>query len=120
MPLELTELTSDNDFQPLMKTLHDSYSHPYNGFWEIFKGKSTAECQERYTQWHRADPTSHWIYVKDTETDEIVGGTQWNVFETNPFAEPKPPMAAYWIEEGSPFVLTQKVSGDDMLRKCEK
>ena len=101
MALKLSELTSDEEFPGLMAALYDSYSSPYNGFWDIFKGKSGEECQARYMQWHRSDPTSHWIYVTDTENGQIVGGTQWNIFEKNPYAEPKPPMAAYWIQEGS-------------------
>ena len=51
-------------------------------------------------QWYKADSTSHWIYVTDTETGQIIGGTQWNIFEKNPYVETKPPMAAYWIQEG--------------------
>ena len=101
MPLKLSELTSDEEFSGLMATLYNSYSDPYNGFWDIFKGESEAECQARYMQWHKADPTSHWIYVTDTETGQIIGGTQWNIFEKNPYAVPNPPMAAYWIQEGN-------------------
>lgn len=97
MPLELTELTSDEEFPVLMATLYNSYSSPHNGFWDIFKGASEEECQARYTQWHKADPSSHWIYVTDTESGQVIGGTQWNIFEENPYLEAKPPMAAYWI-----------------------
>ena len=100
MPLKVRELTSDEEFPGVMSTLHNSYSNPYNGFWDIFKGKSEEECQARYMQWHNTDLTSHWIYVTDTETGQIIGATQWNVFKENPYLEPKPPMAAYWIEEG--------------------
>ena len=101
MALKVSELTSDEEFSGLMATLYNSYSTPYNGFWDIFKGESETECQARYIQWHKADPTSHWIYVTDTETGQIIGGTQWNIFEKNPYAVPNPPMAAYWIREGS-------------------
>lgn len=100
MPLRLTELSSNGEFPDLMATLYDSYSNPYNGFWDISKGMSGEECQARYTGWHKSDPSSHWIYVTDTETGQVIGGTQWNVYETNPYAEPHPPMTAYWIEEG--------------------
>ena len=110
MPLELSELTSDNEFPQLMATLYNSYSTPYNGFWDIFKGKSGEECQARYMQWHNADPTSHWIYVKDTVTDQIIGGTQWNIYETNPYAESRPPMSAYWIQEGNMTAIISTLS----------
>lgn len=101
MPLRLNELTSDDEFPGLMATLYNSYSKPYNGFWDIFKGESEEECQARYMQWHKADPTSHWIYVTDTETGQVIGGSQWNIFEKNPYLETNPPMAAYWIQEGN-------------------
>ena len=100
MPLKLTELTSDEEFPALMTALYDSYSKPYNGFWDMFKGASGQECLERYKQWHNADPTSHWIYVTDTETGQVIGGTQWNIYEKNPYEKPGPVMQAYWIEEG--------------------
>lgn len=101
MPLKLNELTSDDEFPGLVATLYNSYSKPYNGFWDILKGNSEEECQARYMQWHKADPTSHWIYVTDTETGQVIGGAQWNIFEKNPYLESKPPMAAYWIQEGN-------------------
>lgn len=49
-------------------------------------------------QWHKADPTSHWT---GTETGQMIAGAQWNIFEENPYLEIKPPMAAYWIQEGN-------------------
>ena len=75
MTLQLSELSSDVEFHELMSVLYNAYSHPYNGFWDMFKGKSGEECTARYTEWHNADPTSHWVYVTDTETGRIVGGT---------------------------------------------
>ena len=101
MPLQVTELTSDEEFSALMATLHNGYSDPYNGFWDVFKGESEAECQARFMQWHKADPTSHWIYVTDTETGQIIGGTEWNILEKDPYDEAKSPMVAYWIQDGS-------------------
>ena len=85
----------------LMATLYYSYSTPHNGFWDIFKGESEEECQAPYMQWHEADPSSHWIYVTDTESGQVIGGTQWNIFEQNPYLEARAPMAAYWIQEGN-------------------
>lgn len=98
MSLKLNELTSDGEFPGLMATLYNSYSKPYNGFWDISKGNSEEEYQARYMQWHKADPTSHWT---GTETGQMIAGAQWNIFEENPYLEIKPPMAAYWIQEGN-------------------
>ena len=101
MALQLTELTSDAEFPPLMDALYDGYSHPYNGFWKLFKGPSAEECTARFTKAHNADPTSHWIYVTDTTTGQVVGGTQWNIYESNPYTKPLPPFLATWWEEGT-------------------
>lgn len=51
-------------------------------------------------KWHKADPTSHWIYMTDTETGQIIGGPQWSRFEKSPYTESNPTMVAYWIQEG--------------------
>ncbi|MCJ1374398.1 hypothetical protein MMC20_005630 [Loxospora ochrophaea] len=101
MALQLHELTSDAEFPALMTCLYDSYSNPYNGFWDIFKGASADECTARFTAWHNSDPTSHWLYVTDTKTGEVIGGTQWNIYKENPFASAPPSLRAYWIEEGT-------------------
>lgn len=73
MTLQLTELSSDVEFHELMAVLYDAYSNPYNGFWNIFKGRYGEECTNRYTGWHNADPTSHWIYVTDRRRGELLG-----------------------------------------------
>ena len=72
-------------------------------------------------QWHKADPTSRRIYVTDTETDQIVGGTQRNVFDKDPYVEPSPPMAASWIEEGHLYIFyfefsTLRIRNDTAFR----
>jgi len=103
MSLQLIELKSDEEFKPLMETLYDAYTHPYNGFWDMFKGESEEECLQRFTQWHKGDPTSHWLYVTDKKTGKVLGGTQWNIYEKNPFEKPGPKFAAYWIKEGTEF-----------------
>ena len=54
------------------------------------------EPKERQWQRHRDDPTSHWLYVEDDESGEIIGGAQWHVHETNPWVEPQPKLDAYW------------------------
>ena len=99
--LQVKEITTDEEFSQIMTVLFNSYNEPYNGFWAIFQGKSEDECGARFIQWHNADPTSHWIYVEDTEQNQIIAATQWNIIEENPHVEPKPPPAAYWIEEGT-------------------
>jgi hypothetical protein len=101
MPLELREVKTDEEMKPVMDALYESYTHPYNGFWDMFKGQSDEECVERYSQWRNMDPSVRWIYVVDTELNEVIGATQWNIYESNPFATPQPPLQAYWEKEGA-------------------
>lgn len=91
MALKVKEVTSDEVFPRLVATLHESYSKPYNGFWDIFKGRSGEECQTRFAQWHNSDPTSHWIYVEETETGQIIGATQWNITKRTHMQKPSHP-----------------------------
>lgn len=92
MPLEVREVTTDAEMPAPMEALYESYTHPYNGFWDMFKGHSDEECIQRYNQWLNMDSTTHWIYVIDTESKEIVGATQWIIHEENPFADSQPPL----------------------------
>lgn len=105
MPFQIKEVTTDAEMGQLMETLYESYTHPYNGFWDMFKGQSDEECIVRYNQWRSLDPSVHWIYVVDTETNEVVGATQWNIYTENPFGTPPPPLKAYWNEEGEMYYL---------------
>lgn len=100
MPLCLHELVNDEEFRPVVDVENEAYSNPFNGVWEITKGASLEECCARQLSWHRNDPSSHWLYVTDDETGAVVGGAQWNVHRTNPFAVEKPTKTAYWLPEG--------------------
>ncbi|OKL57708.1 hypothetical protein UA08_06902 [Talaromyces atroroseus] len=101
MPLELHELSGDAEFPALVDGLWRGYDQPFNGFWEILKGPSKEECIARYQSWHKADPTSHWLYVTDSETNQVAGAMQWNIFETNPYINGPPSLPAYWWPEGT-------------------
>jgi len=79
---------------------YEGYAKPFNGFWEILKGPSQEETCARQLSWHKADPTGHWLYVVDTDTKEVVGGVQWNIHETNPYANGPPTLPAYRFPEG--------------------
>jgi hypothetical protein len=100
MPLELHELSGETEFPALVDSLWRGYDQPFNGFWEILKGPSKEECIARYQLWHTSDPTSHWLYVKDSETGQVAGAIQWNIFETNPYINGAPSVTADWWPEG--------------------
>ena len=98
MPLKLKRVQTKEEFDPVVIVEHEAYSQPANSFWEILKGPSIEECQDRQWNWHTIDPKSNWFYVHDTESDEAVGGAQWIVNETDPFEQPAPALRATWWE----------------------
>lgn len=101
MPLQLKEVSTDAEFARVMEALFDAYSYPYDGFWVICKGSSEQECVSRFNKWRKQDPNAHWIYVTDTETDEVVGATQWNIYESSPSEDPRSELQGDWLEEGN-------------------
>jgi len=99
MTLTLHELTTDSEFPPIVAVEHEAFATPFNGFWEILKGPSQEECCARQLAWHKADPSSHWIYVKDGE--EVIAAMQWNIHRENIYAGGVVPMMeGYWWGEG--------------------
>jgi hypothetical protein len=43
---------------------------------------------------------ARWIYVTDTETGDVIGGAQWNIYKENPYATERPMLTLYWLPEG--------------------
>ncbi|KAI1084206.1 hypothetical protein F5B20DRAFT_524032 [Whalleya microplaca] len=111
MTLKLHELTNEDEFKLVVDIEHEAYSNPFNGVWEITKGSSTEECCARQFSWHRNDSSSHWIYVTDEASGDVIGGTQWHIHETNPYAVEQPMRTAYWWPEGP-----MKQIGDQLIR----
>ncbi|KAI1134394.1 hypothetical protein F5Y05DRAFT_398628 [Hypoxylon sp. FL0543] len=100
MALKLHELATDNELKAMVAVEHEAYDDPFNGFWEMLKCSSQDEFCARQLSWHRHDPSSHWLYVTDEETGDVVGGIQWNIYGTDPYAKEQPPLTAYWFPEG--------------------
>ncbi|KAE9364503.1 hypothetical protein N431DRAFT_421531 [Stipitochalara longipes BDJ] len=103
MSLKLHELTTDAEFGPVCAVEIEAFNDPFFGFWQVFYGTSSQEdfCA-RQLSWHKGDPSSHWIYVTDVETGDVIGGAQWNIYEENPYAEETAMLTPYWLPEG-PF-----------------
>ncbi|KAI1767158.1 hypothetical protein GGR53DRAFT_463675 [Hypoxylon sp. FL1150] len=115
MPLKLHELERDDDFKAVVEVEHEAYSNPFNGVWEITKGLSQEECCARQLSWHKNDPHSTWLYVTDEETGQVVGGAQWFIYKTNPYAVEQPMRTAYWLPDGP-----MKHIGDQLIRDLRK
>lgn len=49
---------------------------------------------------HQSDPASHWIFVRDSASHEIIGGCQWRIYSKNPFPDGTPHIEALWWPDG--------------------
>ncbi|KAI0849590.1 hypothetical protein F5Y00DRAFT_261375 [Daldinia vernicosa] len=99
MSLKLHELTNDEDFKKINAAEHEAYSNPFNGVFELTKGTSPEEACARQLVWHKIQPGSHWVYVTDESTGEVIGGTRYIIYETNPYAVEQPARKASWLPE---------------------
>jgi hypothetical protein len=100
MSLKLHELTTDAEFAPVCAVETEAFNDPFFGFWQVFYGTSQEEFCARQLSWHKADPSSHWIYVTEAETGTVIGGAQWNIYEENPYAKETSMLTPYWLSEG--------------------
>ncbi|KAF3004668.1 hypothetical protein E8E14_001849 [Neopestalotiopsis sp. 37M] len=111
MSLKLYHVVTDEEFKAVVQVEHEAYSNPFNGVWEITKGTSPEDCFARQLSWHKGDPSSHWLYVVDEDSGKVVGGAQWNVHQSNPYAVAQPMRTAYWLPDGP-----MKKIGDQLIR----
>lgn len=106
MPLTIKERSDESTFSHIVDCELAGYYKPYHPFMQVLfpvfgaapadRAAVIQESKVRQWQWHSADPTSHWLYVEDDQTGEVVGGAQWHVHEKNPFEGPQPKLEAYW------------------------
>lgn len=111
MPLQIVEATSDSEFDEIIHCQWTSYETPHNGFFRLFspingtgrsaRENSIRESKERRLQWHKADPTSHWVKVVDNDFDMVVGAAHWHIHKSDPFIKlSQRPLSAHWWPEG--------------------
>lgn len=105
MPVfELQAVDPDVDFPALARCTIEAYESPPQNVLHILfpihdstdgnanhheaREAAIAEAGDRLRHWHTHEPTSHWLKVVDVETGGLAGGASWNIFKTNPFADP--------------------------------
>ena len=60
-----------------------------------------ADSKERLWKEHSSDPSSsHWIFVEDTTTSQVVAGALWEWHENNPFKDGIAKVDMYWWPKG--------------------
>jgi hypothetical protein len=112
MTFQLTEVTSDSDFDQLIPLLWRSYAVPRITLLPLLfpaendspeaREKQVAQCKAAMMHLHHADPSSHWLKVTDVETGTTVAGCRWHVHEKDPYSN---------MPE-KPFVVTSWPEGD--------
>lgn len=96
MSFKLSEIVSDAEFDELARCEFDAYENPACNLKQLFfpivgslpsaREDAIKEAVERQTMWHRADPTSKWIKVVDSESGKMAGAACWHVYEADPYA----------------------------------
>ncbi|MCJ1347266.1 hypothetical protein MMC31_005488, partial [Peltigera leucophlebia] len=127
MPLEVYEVKTDADWDEIVLLQVVSYETPFNPFLVLFasplgsREEIIQETKVRQRQWHEADPTSRWIKVVDNETGKAIGGAQWNIHETNPYAKPpEKPLSAYWWPGGEEREYVEQALGQWMTPRVQR
>lgn len=107
MDFNVSEVVEDAEFKELIQCLIDAFEEPPSKLLQLFipscpsddAQATLAEAVERFSLWHRSDPTSTWIKVTDSETGKLLGAANWNIYDTNPYAEGSH-SECYWWPEG--------------------
>ncbi|MCJ1271667.1 hypothetical protein MMC22_011572 [Lobaria immixta] len=101
------------------KAQYNPYDPSFSAFFPVFgptardREVAIKNSKDRLWQSHQSEPSSHWIYVEDPLTGEVVGGTEWQLYETNPFVNGPPKMEASWWPEGEGRNFCNEI-----LRQC--
>ena len=107
---ELKEAATQAEMDALFEIIWLAEHHPYEPFVSIFfpvfgatetdRQATIKASSKRLWNEHLANPASHWIYIEDTSTGQVVATTEWEVHEHNPFPDGPPKLEAYWWPEG--------------------
>lgn len=117
------EATTRNELDAVVdlvwKAQYNPYDPSFSAFFPVFgptagdREAAIKKSKDRLWQSHQSDSSSHWIYVEDPSTGEVVGATEWELYETNPFPEGPPKMEASWWPEGEGRNFCNEI-----LRQC--
>ena len=69
--------------------------------------------KDRTWEDHKSDQSSHWIFVRDVSSGDILGGCQWRIYTANPFPDGTPYIEAVWWPEGE-----ERRFASEVVRQC--
>jgi hypothetical protein len=110
MTFQLSEVSSDSDFDQLIPLLWRSYATPCITLLPLLfpvendspqaHEKQVAQCKAVMMHMHHSDPSSHWLKVTDTTTGSVIAGCRWHVYDKDPYsnAPEKPFVVTSWPE----------------------
>lgn len=123
MAFALAEVTSDGDFDELIRLLWRAYSaeprvtplpltFPADDDSAAAREKQVAQCQAAMMHMHRSDPTSQWLKVTNVATGKIIAGCRWHIHEKDPYSNaPDKPFSIPFWPEGDRKKYAEKVVG---------
>lgn len=114
MSFEISEITSDTDFDELVEVEFVSFENPPNAFRNLFypilgtapdaRQIAIKEATARIIQSHKSNPFSHWIKAVDPQSQRLVGAALWIFFESDPYTGKPLPECTWWPDgEGKDF-----------------
>ena len=107
----LREVTTRAELDAVVDVVWVAQYNPYRPMFQTFfpvlgpmaqdRQQAIRESKDRLWEAHCSTDSSHWIFVEDTTSFEIVGGTQWQTIE-DPSAHvgPLSKLEASWWPEG--------------------
>ncbi|KAB8596091.1 hypothetical protein FH972_025800 [Carpinus fangiana] len=108
--LQLHKVTTREELDAIIPlewaTYHNPYRPEYQFLHPVFgptpADRGAALAADRALVWgrHVANPASHWIYVTDSTTGDLLGATEWLFYDRNPFPQGPQRVTATWWPEG--------------------
>lgn len=115
----IKEVETREEMDKIMDVIWVANYDPYEPFAQLFfpvlgytkadREAAIAESKERFWSDHKSQIPSHWFYVQDTETKEVIGCLQWEVEESNPFPDGPPKLTAPWWPDGEHREFTERI-----------
>jgi hypothetical protein len=90
-PMTTTNLHSRSDHP---------WFHPVYGYTETERAASVEADADRKWQSHVTNPASHWIYVTEESSEEVIGVAEWIINVENPYPNGPVKLECTWFPEG--------------------
>ena len=101
-------------YRPYMPSA--SMLFPVFGYTAEDRARGVSASKDRLWAEHASNPSSsHWIYVEDSATGEIVAGTLWEWRRGSPFANGLPEIDMYWWPEGEAKAFCEEMIRQTMV-----